>query len=104
MTAVAQVRKTPQDACSAAVQVLQRARRTPAIPILRGPEKLRPTECSIRVVHDLADAGADPILVPGLVGERLEILGPVEHRPLGDVADALRVGECTELLQALVLD
>ena len=104
MASIPEIGECPQHTCSAAVEILERTRRSPAIPGLRRPEKLRPTERSIRVVDDLADAGADPILVPGLVGERLEVLGPVEHRPLRDVADALCVGECTELLQALVLD
>ena len=69
----------PQDARRAAVEVLQRARRPPAIPCLRGPEELWTSQRGIRVLDDLADPVTDAGHVPRLFDERLEVLRPVEH-------------------------
>ncbi len=77
---LAQIGQRPQHACCTDEDVLQRARRAPAIPVVGAPEELRPAERAIRVGDDLADASADPRLVPRLVGERLEVLRPVEQR------------------------
>ena len=80
ITAPAEVVERPQHSGSAAVEILERARRSPAIPGIGTPEELRPAQSSIGVRDDFLDPGTDPRLVPRLVGERLEILGPVEQR------------------------
>src|SRR5688500_4488067 len=68
----------PHHSGSAAVEMLERARRLPAIPSVGTPEELRSAQRGIGIGDDRADPGPDPRFVPWLVGERLEVLRPVE--------------------------
>src|ERR671922_272751 len=75
--------KRPEDSARADVEVLQRRRFLERVPFMRRPELLW-VERAIGVGHDRADPVANAVLVPLLVGERLERPGLVElgHREI----------------------
>ena len=79
VASAAQDIERPDDACRSHVEVLQRVGRLPPVPFFGRPEPVR-VECAVRVGHDRADCVADAPLVPGLVRQRLEELGLVEHQ------------------------
>ena len=68
----------PDDAGRADVEILQRQRRLPAVPLVRRPQLVAAVR-GVGVRDDLADRCADAPLVPRLVRQRLECLRPVEH-------------------------
>ena len=72
--------ESPEDARGADVELLHRARRVPAIPLVRAPQELRPAETCVGVGDDLADRPSHALLVPRRIGERVERLRPVQHR------------------------
>ncbi|HWQ24191.1 MAG TPA: hypothetical protein VNK94_08815 [Gaiellaceae bacterium] len=77
--APAELVEREEHAGAADVEVLQRARRVPAVPVVGPPEELRPAQGRIGVCDDLADPGADALLAPRLGRQPFEGLGAVEH-------------------------
>src|SRR5438094_33155 len=68
----------PDHSARTDVEVLQRRRRAPHVPLVRGPEPIRIVGL-VGVSDDRPDPRANALLVPRLVGGRLERLGLEEH-------------------------
>src|SRR6059058_1539180 len=68
----------PDHSARTDVEVLQRRRRAPHVPLVGGPELVRVVGF-LGLCDDPLDRVADAELVPGLVSERLECLWSVEH-------------------------
>ena len=79
MVTPAKLVESPEHARRARVELLQRARRPPAVPVVGAPQQLRATERGVRVGDDLTDGVADARGVPGLVGEGLERLRLIQR-------------------------
>jgi hypothetical protein len=78
----------PDDARSTDVEVRERQRHRPGVPVVGRPQRRRVVR-RVAIRNDLGDAVADAPLVPRLVRERLERLGPVEHSYPGTVSTIL---------------
>ena len=79
VAAAAERIERPDHATRAAVEILHGHRRAPRIPFIGRPEAVR-IESSPGVGDDRADPRANALFVPGLVGERLELVRRVEHQ------------------------
>jgi hypothetical protein len=80
MSAATELVEREEHPRGADVEVLHRLRGLPPVPVVGRPEELRAAQRLVGVGHDLSDRGADALLVPGLVRERFEGLGPVQQR------------------------
>jgi hypothetical protein len=76
--AAAQRVERPDDSAGADVELLQRRRRLPQIPLVRRPQPDR-VERVVGIGDDRVDRRADTRLVPLFVGERLERVRLLEH-------------------------
>jgi hypothetical protein len=68
----------PDHAGGAHIERLQRLRRPPAVPLVGRPQRRRIVS-GVDIVDDRPDRVAHATLVPGLVGERLERVRPIQH-------------------------